>query len=164
MSNIKWFVIVNTATGEPRSWASIDLDDPDTEIDVSSGLPYSKSGLKGISHPEVSARRSRYARTGRNALIEAIPDDERDTWIAEHGGPFEAVEIPFDPTQPPAGDKDGHFDVDRQVFLAGDKANCVKLVSGEGRRAKTLIGLREAAAKLEADMITRGESLPPGSR
>lgn len=157
MANVKWFVIVDVATGAERSRASIDLDDPDTAIDRKTGLPYSKSGLKGISHPDVTARKARYERKGASAEIKAIPAAERPAWIAENGGPFEAIEVPFDPARPPVDDPDGYYEVDAEAYLAGNR-DCLRLVSGATIRARRLEDLRREQAELEADMAARGEA------
>lgn len=49
--NTKWYAIYDKTAGRLHATASIDLDDPDTEIHPS-GQPFSVSGLRGIAHPD----------------------------------------------------------------------------------------------------------------
>ena len=131
MANIRWFVLIEMATGRRHDIASIDMDDPDTALDEATGKPYSLSGKRGISHPAHSA---------------------------ELG--YEAVEVPFNPQIAPPDDPDGRYEVDAAAYLSGDKGQSVKAVSGTENRRRRLLRLREQVSALESDMAARNEPRP----
>lgn len=162
MANVKWYAIYEKATGRLHSTASIDLDDPDTAIDEETGRPYSKSGLRGISHPAVTAGTHEYRKD-----MGIKPDSEDELRFPEmemkvaprRGGPidrgFEVVELAIDPRLAPDDDPDG-----RQEWDEAKRAMVV--VAGSVMRLRRLSSLRAQEDRLLADMARRGES--PGGR
>lgn len=152
MSNVKWFAIYDKATGYLHTTASIDLDDPDTAIDEATGRPYSLSGMRGISHPGVTAGTHEYR---KNLAAGAVEVKERRGGPVDRG--FEVMELAKDPRLAPDGDPDGMQEWDEATHE-------MREVSGAVMRAKRLESVRAQEVALEADMTARGESVPPRTR
>ena len=69
----------------------------------------------------------------------------------------EALPVPFNPQEPPPGDKDGRYEWNPTIkqFV---------VLSGAGVRAKRLESLRSQEDVLITDMLARGETVPVRAR
>lgn len=152
MSDVHWFAIYEKATGRLHTTASIDLDDPDTAIDQATGRPYSLSGMRGISHPGVTAGTHEYR---KDLAAGGVKIAERRGGPIDRG--FEVVELAKDPSLKPVGDPDGWQEWDETQHVMVER-------SGADRRQRMLQSIREQEIALEADMVTRGEAVPPRTR
>lgn len=152
MSDVHWFAIYEKATGRLHTTASIDLDDPDTAIDEVTGRPYSLSGMRGISHPGVTAGTHEYR---KDLAAGGVKIAERRGGPIDRG--FEVVELAKDPSLKPVGDPDGRQEWDEAQHVMVER-------SGATRRLREHDSLMRRLDDLEDDMRNRGEDPPPRTR